>query len=466
MGASSIINRRLSITLVVVASTAIRVSCFVGIVKVPVFPAQQRKAIARRPPSKSTTCVSPIIAKEDYWPLSAVPKLFSESVYELIDDCKIAVVPNFLNSQQVHLLRSDAQTLWNQHKFSTDALAGYGSQGKFDPTKDRAVLRLNQWKNTESGDWLVRKQFGERMQSIRTDLAYHLDRPNLNQGLATSSNIFGNGSTEISYTRFGPGAFLKRHVDEHHEELKGRDGWLKPTRRSISWLIYLNDADWNGARDGGQLRCFERSDPHSANLRLSRSSSGSSSKCRIGARSNGDLQIGWLRASWQDPVERPVFMDARRHDGKCALYILSTSEQRGEEDEEEEYISDKFSAQPILYMAGGETLTKTVLLATHRRGRELAVRFQFIESPKSMLTELSRQSYHGQGLAPQTGEVLQDVDPVGGTLVLFDSVTLPHEVLATKERERWATSGWMHEDQQPPIVVPSSSSSSSFVSTA
>ena len=45
-------------------------------------------------------------------------------------------------------------------------------------------------------------------------------------------------------------------------------------------------------------------------------------------------------------------------------------------------------------------------------------------------------------------EELQDVDPLGGTLVLFDSVSLPHEVLATQNRERWACSGWYHEDQQ------------------
>ena len=31
---------------------------------------------------------------------------------------------------------------------------------------------------------------------------------------------------------------------------------------------------------------------------------------------------------------------------------------------------------------------------------------------------------------------------------VFDSVSLPHEVLPTVDRERWAASGWMHEDQQ------------------
>lgn len=351
-------------------------------------------------------------------------KLFSESVYESIDDCKIAVIPNFLDRQQVTALRNDAQSLWDQNKFSTDALAGYGSKGSFDPTKDRAVLRLNQWKNQDNGDWQLRKSFGETiMQRVRHDLAVNLDRPHLDHGLATTK--YGDGSTEISYTRFGPGAFLKRHVDEHHEELKGRDGWSKPTRRSISWLIYLNEEDWDGRRDGGQLRCFQRKDRLAA--------------AKIGSRPNGDLQIGWLRASLVDPVERPVFMDSRRHDGNsCALYIVDDGGRQ-------EFISKEFSSQPILYMAGGEALSKQLLLER----RDIAERFHYIELPKSMLTEMGGGNYLGSGLAPEKDEVLEDVDPTGGTLVLFDSVTLPHEVLATRDRERWATSGWMHEDQQP-----------------
>jgi Rps23 Pro-64 3,4-dihydroxylase Tpa1-like proline 4-hydroxylase len=95
------------------------------------------------------------------------------------------------------------------------------------------------------------------MAALRTDLAYNLNRPHMNQGDAVHK--YGAGSTEISYTRFGPGAFLKRHTDEHHEEIKGLAGWSQPTRRSVSWLVYLNDrVDWNPAKDGGQLRCFAR----------------------------------------------------------------------------------------------------------------------------------------------------------------------------------------------------------------
>jgi Rps23 Pro-64 3,4-dihydroxylase Tpa1-like proline 4-hydroxylase len=44
---------------------------------------------------------------------------------------------------------------------------------------------------------------------------------------------------------------------------------------------------------------------------------------------------------------------------------------------------------------------------------------------------------------------VRDVAPIGGMLVVFESVALPHEVLPSTTRERWAASGWFHESQQP-----------------
>ena len=62
---------------------------------------------------------------------------------------------------------------------------------------------------------------------------------------------------EFSYTRFAPGASRARHVDEHHEETKGTEGWRAPTRRSVTWLVYLNERDVAG----GRLRAYERRRP-------------------------------------------------------------------------------------------------------------------------------------------------------------------------------------------------------------
>jgi Rps23 Pro-64 3,4-dihydroxylase Tpa1-like proline 4-hydroxylase len=341
------------------------------------------------------------------------PKAFST-----IRAGKIAVIPNFLPSSDVADLRKDAMGLYADDRFSTDALASYGSTGSFDPSKDRAVLKLKQWKDKGLGSYETRQRFAARMSDLRSQLSLSLERPNLNQGVATTG--YGEGSTEISYTRFGPGAFLKRHVDEHHEELKGKDGWSKPTRRSISWLIYLNDK-WDSGKYGGELKCYERVVPPAT---------------EVGAQPNGDLQIGWLRASPQDPLERPVFLDSRRHfsgkDGNCAMYINDPNGSGVQ------YITGDFYAHPILFMSGGELLTKKLLL----NRRDFAQRFHFIEPPKSLIGDLMASTK----LA--TDESALEVEPNGGTLVLFDSVSLPHEVLATRGRERWATSGWFHEDQQ------------------
>ena len=352
-------------------------------------------------------------------------RLLPPSVYRTIEEGKIAVVPNFLNEADVLPLRNDAQQLWLDNKFSTDALAGYGNKGNFDPTKDRAVLKLSQWKRSDYGNFELRsKKFANLMASVRQELATNLKRPQLAAPNSAAVNKYGIGSTEISYTRFGPGAFLKRHVDEHHEELKGRDGWLKPTRRSISWLIYLNEPDWNGSRDGGRLRCFER---------IQRPMG------RIGATQNGDLQIGWVTESGG---EIPVYLDAKNHDhGECAMYIIGRDNRRV-------YITKPFKTNPIMYVAGSESLVKKLLIDSP----DIESRFRLIEPPKSKLNDILKgdDTYMGQGEPPQNflEEELEDIDPIGGTLVLFDSVSLPHEVLATQNRERWACSGWYHEDQQ------------------
>ena len=396
-------------------------------------------------------------------------KLLSSRDYDAIQQGQIAIIPNFIPPQQIASLKLDAQNLWNQQFYATDALASYGTSlgTKFNPARDRAVLKLSQWKDPSLGTYDTRYQLGARMAALRADLAYHLDRPHLNSGLAvqsattrsssattttattasTTTNTFGYGSTEISYTRFGPGAFLKRHVDEHHEELKDTAGWSQPTRRSVSWLIYLNDSDWDEVKDGGQLRCYPRTSTAVPSSSQTITTATTTTTTRVGARPNGDLQLAWLRPSPLDPIERPVFLDARRPDNKCAMYYINTNTNTNAAETmtttREQYITPDFESHPILYLAGGEALVKQILLERH-----VADRFYFIEPPKSRVSDLlSVWNVNNNN----NDEVLADVTPAGGTLVLFDSVALPHEVMPTKRRERWATSGWFHEDQQPPV---------------
>ena len=320
-------------------------------------------------------------------------------------------------------LRSDARNLYYDDKaFIVDALAGYGQnagakdKASFDASKDRAVLpayipsqkRDGPFVSNTLGDADARRDLTATIAQLRYELAKGLDRP----GLDTPD---GPNNHEISFTRFSPGANLARHVDDHHEELKGRAGWSKPTRRSISWLVYLNEEDWDADADGGELRTYER---------ISRSSK------PVGAR-QGDLQIGWLPPTKGDPKERPVFLDGRRGgiSGKCAMYIDS------DDGERRIYLTKEFESDPYLFLTS-DFFVQNLLIQDHDLGR----RFHYLEQPKSAVTAYFKAD---------PGETVKDVAPTGGTLVLFDSVTLPHEVMATNSRERWAASGWFHESQQP-----------------
>ena len=164
----------------------------------------------------------------------------------------------------------------------------------------------------------------------------------------------------------------------------------------------------------------------------------------IGATSNGDLQVAWARPVVWDPCERPVFL-SRRSNHKCVLYVLRNDKGVSEQ----VYLTPEFDSHPILYVAGSELLTRKLLLEKH-----WADRFQLIEPPKSKLDDIL-QFASTQVDSEQQPELplLADVNPIGGTLVIFDSVTLPHEVMPTKQRDRWATSGWFHEDQQEPARI-------------
>ena len=52
-------------------------------------------------------------------------------------------------------------------------------------------------------------------------------------------------------------SLLSSLPNQHHEELKGpKAAWATTSRRSISWLVYLNDMDWDSASRGGALRTY------------------------------------------------------------------------------------------------------------------------------------------------------------------------------------------------------------------
>lgn len=368
------------------------------------------------------------------------------SVFDQIRAGRPVVLPGWLPPADVTQLSADARALHSAGHFTSDGLAAYAptrsaSRAAGEAPRSREVLpayipsakRAGPWADATIGDAAARLRFASRIDALRLALAESLgrsalDAPAAREGVAPptpaaprSLAALASKLSEISYTRFGPGASLRRHVDEHHEALKGPRGWdpARPTRRSVSWLVYLNNGEWDPAVNGGALRTFPRRLPPASPVGADR----------------GELQVGWLRASPADPVERPVFLDssgARGGSGECALF---TVEGRG--GGERVVLSRAFGANPILYQSSSFLVDRLVIDSPRAAGR-----FQFVEAPRSAAAE-----WLAGVNGADAGEAVLDVPPNGGTLVLFDSVALPHEVLPTVGRERWACSGWLHEPQ-------------------
>lgn len=198
-------------------------------------------------------------------------------------------------------------------------------------------------------------------------------------------------------------------------------GWSTSSRRSISWLLYLSDDDVRG----GELRSFPQRLPQLG-------------KC--GAH-EGDLQVGWLRS--EDVSVTPVFLDCWRRtvtprgvEPRSALYtVVGPSSRR--------YITPDFDLRdPIT-------------------GTPLDIDYASLTRDEGTFYLIEDQRLWAKGGDP-LGSIRTDISPRAGTLVLFDSVALPHEVLPVTRGKRIALAGevclsdnkcftrtgWFHEKQQ------------------
>jgi len=330
----------------------------------------------------------------------------------------VAVIPNWLPPDLVARMRHDVGKLFEDGYFTPDGLTNTAvkkeSQG-FSKKADRQTFRGGDgWYDANAGDFPTRKEFADRMKVLRTELAAGLDRPTLVPE--------GERKHEMTYNWYEPGAKLGRHLDEHHEETKGPKGWQVPTRRSVTWLVYLN-GDWK-EEEGGALHCFPREDPSAA---------------PVGAH-EGNLQVGWI-----DDLH-PVFLDAWRPSGQTALYKLEFDEKKNASKLNKEYVSAvdfDVPRQPVEFdqFLRTEFQSRFEQISTSR----LDPRFFSAEGRQqaSIMSNSDTDMHHSI-----------DVVPAAGTLVVFDSVSLPHLVKeVTGNRRRIAATGWFHEDSQAlPLV--------------
>eukprot|EP00536_Pseudo-nitzschia_multiseries_P013218 jgi/Psemu1/210934/e_gw1.548.12.1 len=308
--------------------------------------------------SAATTCASAS---------STQPLLSPESVANIASG-GVAVLRGFVPPDLVERLRADARSLQQKGHFRPDGLTNNALQTQgFTKGSDRQTFRNPQtgeqsWFRDDLGDYSTRLEFDRLLGRLRTQLAADLGRPTLLDSDDDENGDSGSDSAgrhEITYNWYEPGAKLGRHLDEHHEETKGPRGWRYPSRRSVTWLVYLND-HWT-SEEGGALLCHPRSSTSNDND-IKTNEPANNPHGPIGSH-EGNLQVGWMDGY------TPVYLDAFRESGQTALY--STRMEMG------------------------------------------------------------------------------TVTPEGGTLVLFDSVTLPHSVLeVTGKRQRIAATGWFHEDSQ------------------
>ena len=299
---------------------------------------------------------------------------------------------NFLTDSEVEELRKEIEAFDNEGKFVYSGLTNRANAKQEFGKNDRQIYPIS-FKETSSLD-----KFGISINKLRDELSVVLNRPTLCSSECAHESYFSKSSV---------GASLPRHMDERHEEIKGLKGWLTTSRRSISWLIYLSDKDWTSSDNGGELRSY----PQACNVANT-----------VGC-DDGNLQVGWFKVGKASDTVFPAFLDINRRNyfdltsgiRLSALYIRDKNLNR-------KYITKNFD---IVDPNTGSARTNFDNFL--RDSRHCFYRIEEIEKWRS--NEMP------------SGSIVQDFLPTSGTLVLFDSVSLPHQVQVTKKGQRLALAG-------------------------
>lgn len=400
--------------------------------------------------------------------------------YHKIEKGEIYVREHFLSPAEVRLLREDIaqlqqqitntkteQTTTNNRGFQPSGLSNRvaGDRNEFG-SSDRLTCTITP--DLYTGNTTLssmRLIIEEKLQDLRLELQKTLSKPRLELA-------------EMYYSLSPKGSHLPRHQDERHEETKGDKGWINETRRSISWLIYLNENGWGrstttnkggnqiatpAAGFGGELRAYVR-----------KCSSKQGVKC---GSHDGNIQVGWLRiessstssdvggdSTQEDCEYEPVFLD-------CWVKMPASKSNEMEEDGLEEDRLD-WQAMSALYRIRTETLSRATNDKEDKYHQQQCQQHHrdYISpafgpgSPSwpsdsnleptdfaiALARQLSQEKHRRRFVGVEDVRACQIVDvvPTGGTLVMFDSATVPHEVMEVQKGNRMAIAGWFHEAQQ------------------
>lgn len=335
---------------------------------------------------------------------------FNVNVQQLQEDIahgRVHQVHDFLTEDDVVLLLNEMDEL----EFTRSGLSNTvkGSEQGFGTT-DRYLSVVPWWHRVISGEEPQLPPHITKLRHLLAVLATSLQRPTL-----------VDQTHECYYSKSLPNSTLDRHMDERHEELKGRLGWLEPSRRSISWLIYLSDEGWDIEDHGGALRAMKAPGVPSGEP----------------STHEGNLQIGWwTRQGGKDQQEssslisKPVYLNSwlpfsptedEPPYPHCIMYIVN-------EKDEIQYVS-----HPWPNDATGMSTSDFILQHQSDLIPEHSSAFSLLEDRRAW----------------QTSCQFMELTPTRRSLVLFDSVVVPHEVGLIHKGTRRALAGWFHEATQP-----------------
>ena len=285
---------------------------------------------------------------------------------------------------------------------------------------------------------------------------------------------------EMYYSLQRPGAALGLHMDERHEATKGQRGWEAADRRSVSWLLYLSGDGWGqpaGAGEGGHLRAYcRRGQAHVA-------CGAHDGDLQVGWLDGGGEVAAGASADGASAADAPVFLSswlpieateaeraasgARWH-ARSALYLVTPAygvspDTRSDTLDapntpasggEREYLTPPFGADSPAWLAasggggGGECHGKGEGEGDADADADAGAAVDAAAdnddddgsdqgmSPAAFALALraqlpcasQRAAFSGVEALPHPRQRVVEVAPAGGTLVLFDSVAVIHEV--------------------------------------
>ena len=322
---------------------------------------------------------------------------------------QVIVLQNWLNQELLESLRADVHELLRMDIFEvTNEPIGKRLKVELDP-QDFSVYG-------EGNPSQARETIRKRLDALREDV----------EGVVGRRLFLDELGAQAKYTVGKIGQPVHWHIDQRHEAFGARFYGSERTRRSIAWLLYLGHEDWGAPESsgrGGMLRAYPRPD--------------AVGQCGV---HQGNLQVGWLdRGSGSEPVFLDCWGVPKGMTGRTLAEMRSEFEAKLED--EAEVWSALFRYQPsyTLYTVGTDGSREDVSQPHEAQPILDPGTGDWIgdDSPslQAMLPEALRAGFTST-IDAHPSQQMVEVNPAGGTLVVFDGVAVPHEVLPVEQGER------------------------------